>query len=443
MTETRKWFLLAGIINFALIFAMFILVLKIINKYDPFLKREKKKKAKKKLTSTTKDTSMNYTNYFPEKASESTVLGTSLLENDYGSGSYGTKTRVLSRVQPAETRLLEALTKEIEQASSSNGSTGDYESNSSSGRYYSNGSIKDYESNSSSGRYYSNSIATANVPLTEKKWVGYMNDYRRELEGGDIIFTSIDAIKSSLVDDTKDKDGTNNEESKESKESKQTRFYIDVVSHGTNFLFSKKRNANGMFQLFTRKKTDNLFDIQEVKKQGNSLVLGTGLIPTILRDKRGNITLDKIKETLKMCSTSEDEGNRIIIARNVKVVFKGYDASDNCLNGTKDSQNVNIVLCNVDAERYEKSIERAYMSAYLAALDSGSKSLFLTLLEGAEYPQESMYNSIWSGLKETVMCGTNKTLSEVHLIVHEASSELATFYNFLSNNNIDVKIHKE
>lgn len=474
MTSIRNWFIVGGLINLALVFAMFIVVLKVINKYDPFLKREKKKKKKKKKAKKEKkkevkrsyfsrDTSMDSA-FFGENNSESTYFGSSIYD-DYGTATYSqqqqqqqiptatmsetasmtatatvTSSTTATKLQTDETRLLETLAREMLERSN------------------------EYEDDTGSSRYYSNIIVPACVPLVEKKWLEYINDHRKEYETGISFVTTTKKLRSLLMgnnnDDGSDDDETDDDDEDEDEEENgggrekemknvlirykhNIQFYIDVINRGTNFLHTKKYNNKGMFQLFTRKKFDNLFNQQDIKKQENSLILSTGLIPTLLKSRRRNITFDKIKEVLKMYTPLEGESNKITIIHEVKTIFSGFDAENNCLDGMRKTQLVDIVLCNVGTDGNNESLMDAYMGAYLAAVNAEVKSLFLVLLEEEGFSEKAVYSSIWNGFKKVALNKINKTLEEVHVVVYEVSGELATFYNFLSNNDIDVKIYKD
>ena len=434
--DARKWFIVAGIIDFVIVFAMFFAVLKIINKYDPFLKRDKKKKPKKKKKPDprTKDTSMEYTNYFSgsyDDGDGDTRLNSSSYD-DYGTIACDPRTETTKILTESdETRLVQGSMKSSKQLSLRN---------------INNIGLNDPEGiENTSGRYYSNMLAPVSISFSEKRWLEYINEHRKELENGVITLTSLEIIQSSLMKNGEDTDEEDEEMIKVSSSSvsDQVQFYIDVINKGSNFLHAQKQNSNGMFQIFTRKKFDTLFNVDEVQKQGNSLVISTGLIPTLLKDKRGNISFDKIKETLKACSTAEDESHKIIVIQNLKTIFSGYDDKEKCLRGTRNQQDVNVVLCNVGIKEDEETIEGAYRGTYLAAVEKGVSSLFLTMVEDEGFSPKLMYNAIWRGFKDVVLNKINEKLTEVHLVVHEVSNELATFYDFLSYNEVDVKINKK
>lgn len=437
--DIRKWFILAGVIDFAFVFVMFFIVLKVINKYDPFLKRDKKKKPKKmkkkknKLDKRTKDTSMDYTNYFngSDDDDDASRLNSSSYDN-YGTVSCDSRTETTKILtESTETRLIQPSTRSTNQLSLKD--------------LNSLGMDDPEEIENTSGRYYSTRIAPVSIMFTEKKWLEYINEHRKELDGGIITFTSLEIIQSSLM---KNGEGAEEEDEEMIKVNSSSvgdhiQFYIDVISKGTDFLQSQSQNSNGMFQIFTRKKADGIFNPDEIQKQENSLVVSTGLIPTLLKDKRGSISFDKIRETLKACSIPEDESHKIIVVQNVKTMFSGYDEKEKCLKGTRNQQNVSVVLCNVGIKEDEVAIEDAYKGAYLAAVEKGVSSLFLSMVDDEGFTPKLMYNAIWRGFKDVALNRVNEKLTEVHLVVHEVSNELATFYNFLSYNEVDVKINKK
>lgn len=411
MVNARNWFIIGGALDFAVVLGLFFLVLKIINKYDPFLKQKKKKKKKKTSPRHSNKPSIECaTNYVRQPGRESTKLAHAK-PGDHDSTLY---------LPPTETSTL-LLT-----SSMSSERTSLLRSNP--------GKIPEYtKDNEMLTMTNLSSKEPSEVVFTEKKWLEFINSHRKEFDDGSVTFTTVEELQESFSGKKSEQD---------TDEQKHIQFFIDVIKPGSDFPQSQEHNKGAMFQLFTRSKGDKLFAKENVEKQVNSVVLSTGLVPTLLRNKKGNITLDKIKDVLKASKTSDDKAHKICVVQNVDVVFSGYDGSNNTLKRAKEKQLISAVVCDVCAGKTEKTIEAAYRGAYLAAVDSGYRALFLTFLEAGDQLTKVMYNAVWNGLKEIVMNSANQKVEEVHLIAYEASGELATFCNFLSTNGVDVKINK-